>query len=216
MGGFFTMNSKRLFRGTPYMLAAALVACTCLYGCAAIDTLIHDIAVGSKSSSSSEASSRAKTEFYGTDFEIDPSAPGRTDFSPMLEQGVLELVNAERKSLSLAELAEDKELNATARERSKELLQNAHFDHTRPDGRDWSTIMDEHKYSYTVISENLQKGRSPDISAQEIFDSWKESKAHYAAMIANDVTRTGVGIYVRETEQGGYEWYATQHFSAPR
>lgn len=208
------MKHKLLYRCMGYMLA--LSACVWLTGCDEFNLMLDEIAVGNKQSAAiSQPSSAAKTEKTGSDFDIDPSGAGITDFSPTLEDGVLKLVNEERKSLSLAELTEDDELHETARERSKELMENGHFEHTRPDGRDWSTIMDEHKYHYTVISENLQKGRAPDLSAQEIFDSWKQSKPHYEAMIANDVTRTGIGIYVRKSEKG-YEWYATEHFSAPR
>ncbi|SDM65373.1 CAP domain-containing protein [Acetanaerobacterium elongatum] len=195
------------------VLLAVCVAAVSLTGCSYVQRWINDVVVNAALTSSERSS--ASAENTGSDFSIDPAGEGETGFSTSLEDGVLELVNAERKSLSLAELAKDDELKATARERSKELMENNHFEHTRPDGRDWSTIMDEHKYRYTVISENLQKGRASNLTAQDIFDSWKESKSHYAAMIASDVTRTGIGIYVRKSDKG-YEWYATEHFSAPR
>lgn len=206
---------KRTKRGRA--LAAVLAACMAvvsLTGCAYIERWVNDVTVNAALSSEASSASHSEDE-TGSDFSIDPSGEGETGFSTSLEDGVLELVNNERKRLSLAELTKDDELKATARERSKELMENNHFEHTRPDGRDWSTIMDEHKYRYTVISENLQKGRASDLTAQDIFESWKESKSHYAAMIANDITRTGVGIYVRKSSMG-YEWYATEHFSAPR
>ncbi len=203
-------------RGKVGVLIAAATACVMLAGCSLLDVdgLMHAIA---RSTNTVRADKKVSSMVQDTDseFHIDPSGEGETDFSATLESGVLRLVNEERQGLSLPLLVEEDTLNKTARARCKEMMEHDHFEHTRPDGRDWSTVIEEAGYRYTVVSENLQKGRAQTLSAQDIFDSWKESTSHYEAMIASDVTRTGVGVYVRKSELG-YEWYATEHFASPK
>lgn len=198
------------------VLIAAAAACVLLAGCSLLDVdgLMHALAPSSNTvQADTKVSSVAEKTESG--FHIDPGGEGETDFSATLESGVLRLVNEERQGLSLPLLVEEDTLHKTARARCKEMMEHDHFEHTRPDGRDWSTVIEEAGYRYTVVSENLQKGRAQTLSAQDIFDSWKESTSHYEAMIASDVTRTGVGVYVRKSEQG-YEWYATEHFASPK
>lgn len=193
------------------LAAAVTVALTgCSYG--DVDALM--LALAGSSQTVRPAASALPAGEDDSDFYIDPDGEGETEFSLTLEDGVLRLVNDERQSLSLAPLAEESALKETARARCREMMENGYFAHTRPDGREWSTIIEEAGYRYTVISENLQKGTAQTLSAQDIFDSWKESKPHYEALLATDITRTGVGIYVRKSDQG-YEWYATEHFAAP-
>lgn len=208
------MTMKGITNRVKGLATAALIGIF-LSGCTYqdVDALMHAIARANYTGTSQASTSAAdNTE---SEFHIDPNGEGETDFSATLEDGVLRLVNAERQSLSLSPLVEEETLKETARARCKEMMENDHFEHTRPDGRDWSTIIEEKGYRYTVVSENLQKGRAQTLSAQDIFDSWKESPSHYEAMIASDVTRTGIGVYVRKSEKG-YEWYATEHFASPR
>ncbi len=206
----------RYGRNNVARLLAAVAACVFLAGCSLldVDALMHAMAQ-SRSTLRADAKVSSVAEDAESGFHIDPSGAGETDFSATLENAVLRLVNEERQSLSLPQLVEEDVLKNTARTRCKEMMENDHFEHTRPDGRDWSTVIEEANYRYTVVSENLQKGRAQTLSAQDIFDSWKNSASHYEAMIASDVTRTGVGVYVRKSEQG-YEWYATEHFASPK
>ncbi len=204
-------NAKRAIY--PARLAVLLLVCIIISGCMAseVDALLEEI-VNAQKGRAATSSAHSAT---GDDFSINPDGEGELSFSSALENEVLSLVNAERKSLNLSALTEDEVLKETARARCKEMLEYNHFEHTRPDGREWASIMDEYGYRYSVISENLQKGRSATLDAQRIFDSWKESKAHYEALIASDITNTGIGVYVRKSDMG-YEWYATEHFSVPR
>ncbi len=209
------MEMKRT-RHSIQEVVAVLLCCVLLAGCTLgeVDALMQAIARSTDTIRNNEPVSQA-SDSAESEFHIDPGGEGETDFSATLESSVLRLVNAERQSLALPQLVEEPALNETARTRCREMMENDHFEHTRPDGRDWSTVIEEQGYRYTVVSENLQKGRAQTLSAQDIFDSWKESPAHYEAMIASDITRTGVGVYVRKSEQG-YEWYATEHFASPR
>ncbi|MFA9380333.1 MAG: CAP domain-containing protein [Acetanaerobacterium sp.] len=199
-------------RGLIRRAVAGVMVCILFSGCTLsdVDAFMQSIVRTTHSGQQTSSADPDEAEFH-----IDPNGEGVTDFSTTLEDSVLSLVNTERQSLSLSSLSEDSTLKETARARCKEMMENDYFEHTRPDGRDWSTIIDEYHYRYSVVSENLQKGRAETLNAQEIFDSWKESPAHYEALIASDVTRTGVGIYVRKSDLG-YEWYATEHFAAPR
>lgn len=59
------------------------------------------------------------------------------------------------------------------------------FSHTRPDGRNCYTVMDDYSLSYQAFGENLALNYS---TAQDVFDAWMSSPGHYANMVRADFT----------------------------
>lgn len=147
------------------------------------------------------------------DFVIDPSGGGAS-FDSDLADKVLNLVNVERINLGLDPLVKDAMLEQTAAVRCEEMFENSYFEHTRPDGTKWYTAIEETGYKYQTIMENIQMGSNKTVTAQDVFDCWKNSPSHYEAMISPDVTHSGVAVYVRDNGRI-CEWYATEHFSKP-
>lgn len=86
---------------------------------------------------------------------------------------------------------------------------NNYFEHTRPDGRGFETAISEVGYNFTYVMENIGEleGYTSSEYASVLFEAWKKSPGHYAAMTSPDCTEIGVALY-----SSGNKVYATQHF----
>ena len=129
------------------------------------------------------------------------SASGK-NFLSDIESEVLALQNQERARQGLPALQYDPELQNAARIRSRELCQAGVFAHTRPDGRQWNTVLIEDvPYDYLSAGENLAivESTDPNIDLPEDpdfwVDGWIDSPPHYKNMIRAEYNRAGVGIY---------------------
>ena len=87
--------------------------------------------------------------------------------------------------------------------RAKEQYDNGFFEHERPNGDDWWTILDEMGVPYVVAGENLGrasynqyfKDAYGSASADYWYSIWYRSPSHYEAMVDTDYTHVGLGIY---------------------
>ncbi|MDR0912909.1 MAG: CAP domain-containing protein [Methanobrevibacter sp.] len=133
---------------------------------------------------------------------------------------VLELVNQERTKNGLNKLVMDKELLDAAMKRSNELTQL--FNHTRPDGSDWTSIFDGTKGAKNNKGENIAVSFS---TPSEVFNSWMKSPGHRANILDPDYNIIGIGYVYNDTAKsynpnaiGGskvyeqYDHYWTQLF----
>lgn len=103
---------------------------------------------------------------------------------------VITLVNAERAKEGLQPLAKNDTLCEAAQVRSEELVTK--FSHTRPDGSDCFTILNDFNVSYWSAGENIAYGQStPEI----VMDDWMNSTGHRANILASDYNQIGVGCY---------------------
>ena len=91
-------------------------------------------------------------------------------------EGTLELVNEARAEEGLPALTLDPDLVEAAEIRAKELTE--YYSHTRPDGSDSNTIIDEYS-SYFFGTENIAKGTSTTPS----ITSWMGSSGHRAQIL---------------------------------
>ena len=124
------------------------------------------------------------------------------NFLSDIESEVLALQNQERARLGLPALQYDPELHNAARIRSRELCQAGVFAHTRPDGRQWNTVLIEDvPYDYLSAGENLAivESSDPNIDLPEDpdfwVDGWINSPSHYKNMVRAEYNRAAVGIY---------------------
>ncbi len=102
---------------------------------------------------------------------------------------VLLRVNQERSAVGRRTLVPDSRLMQFARTRAEELIQN--FSHTRPDGREWSTIFSDNNYKFSSISENIAMGqRSP----KEAMASWMNSDGHRKNIMQEKADKIGVAV----------------------
>ena len=114
-------------------------------------------------------------------------APAAEDvFSPE-ELAVIALVNSEREKEGLPPLAPvSGALREAARTRGREASEA--FSHTRPDGRSWSTALEDCGVSFRKAGENLAFGQP---EPEEAVAAWMASEGH-RANILGDYTGTAV------------------------
>ncbi|PNV63301.1 hypothetical protein C0033_04265 [Clostridium sp. chh4-2] len=111
---------------------------------------------------------------------------------------VFEIVNRERRKEDRENLEWDVELAYCAQERAYEIHEK--YEHTRPDGSSWYTILKDEGISYQSCGENIAYGqRSPE----NVMNAWMNSTGHKNNILKSSFGRMGVGCaYVN----GSYYW----------
>lgn len=108
--------------------------------------------------------------------------------------------NAYRQEKGVAPLKLNEDLNIVANIKAMEMAYSNKFDHTRPNGSDWSTLY----YTYFnmkkieiphKLGENLAGGFSTDLGACE---GLRNSQDHYRNMVDKEFTKIGIGRYYFE------------------
>ncbi len=110
-----------------------------------------------------------------------------------LEYAVLGEINARRAKEGLEALPMDARLCAIASARAWESLRV--WSHTRPDGRDYGTVLADYGYGADTAAENLAHTTAP--SAQDLVDKWMESQ-EAMGNILGEFTAIGIGIYTSD------------------
>lgn len=123
---------------------------------------------------------------------------------------LLNYINADREERGLNKLVIDPELQSLVDTRAQEMASYGHIHyqgkpHTRPDGTSWSTVLEqlpttyksygfvENMLAYSVLSNPYQLVSEHWI-AKRLFEQWKSSGPHYAAMMDPKATRTAVSV----------------------
>lgn len=118
----------------------------------------------------------------------------------LIESQILEKINDLRESLGLQTVDGNLTLQEAARLRATETAVS--FSHTRPDGRDPFTVLnDEVQYSYLAVGENLGMATLLEDEAYMsdwLFQGWMDSQGHYDTMVNTHFTEVGVGAYVED------------------
>lgn len=109
-------------------------------------------------------------------------------------------VNQYRTANSANPLTIDQSLLSAVNIRAKEIA--VKFDHTRPDGSDFNTAINNTVSSYSRCAENIIKtpyeyyeAISVDEIAKHLAKSWYESYGHRVNMTNNNYTKHNIGIY---------------------
>ncbi|MBU5472717.1 CAP domain-containing protein [Roseburia sp. MSJ-14] len=143
----------------------------------------------------------------GNDIEaLDNNQPGNDTETPAFSyaEQVVKLVNEERAKVGAGALTLDKEIEAAALVRAKEI--EISFSHTRPDGRNFSTALTDTGITFRSSGENIAWGqRSPE----EVVKAWMNSEGHRANILNTNFTKIGVGYY----QNGAGRNYWTQLFT---
>ena len=127
-----------------------------------------------------------------------------------VNQYLVHYINMDRESKGLKKLQYDPELHKLTEVRAQEMAQYGHIRyqglaHTRTDGSKWTTVLDllpsdyksygfgENMLAYSVLSNPYQLVSEQWI-AKRLFEQWKASPSHYAAMMNPEYTRTAVSF----------------------
>lgn len=140
----------------------------------------------------------AETEPAATEPEVTepaPTEPPLYDISwyvpGTLEYAMLDQINAHRADAGLPELAMDERLCAIASCRSYEVSRV--WSHTRPDGRDFATVLDDYGYAAGGAQELLVYVLG-FADGTAMADRWMQSDAHRQLLLGS-WTAAGIGVY---------------------
>lgn len=114
---------------------------------------------------------------------------------------VLYFTNYIRVQNGLAPLSMEAKLQSAADIRVNELP--ALFSHTRPNGSDCFTVLNEQGVSYRTAGENIAAGQ---IEAIDVIESWWYSEGHRANMLSSDFSHLGTGYTYDASSKYGSYW----------
>ncbi len=114
---------------------------------------------------------------------------------------ILRLCNIERKNAGLPELKYDTAIEPAAQTRAKEIVST--FDHVRPDGRPWETVLNENNYNTLANAENIAGGQK---SAYDVVKAWLKSPGHRKNIMNPEYTHMGAALYNAEGSEYGRYW----------
>ena len=114
-------------------------------------------------------------------------------------QRIVELVNEERAKAGLSEVALDPAITQAANIRAREIKQS--FSHTRPNGKKFSSVLQEQGISFRGSGENIAWGQQ---SPEEVMTAWMNSSGHRANILKPAYKKIGVGHY--QDANGRHYW----------
>lgn len=123
-------------------------------------------------------------------------------YNSAYEQKVVELVNKERAAEGLSPLSISKDAEAAADVRAKEIVQS--FSHTRPNGTNCFSVLNENGVSYKSAGENIAMGQK---TPEQVVAAWMASPSHRENIMSGKFTKIGVSCYT-----SGSTTYWTQMF----
>lgn len=131
----------------------------------------------------------------------EPEPEPTTSYNREFADRVIEIVNIERAKEGLKPLKKDDTLNGLSDIRSKETV--TLFDHKRPNGTKWSTILKENNVSYTNAAENIASGYS---TPEDVVNAWMNSEGHRASIMSKTYEKIGVSCYIDNNSEYKYYW----------
>jgi uncharacterized protein YkwD len=140
-----------------------------------------------------------------------PIPPGGV-FRESEAKAILDIVNKERAHAGLNPLHWSNDFEASAKIRAIEVTVHFTADHTRPDGREWYTVVKEAGISYKKIGENMAQGGSSAqggawYTPEMVMESWMNSQFHRENILNGEYEYMGVAAIDYE----GIRYYV-QHF----
>ena len=144
----------------------------------------------------------------GTPLMMDDMDPAQ-DY-PVLEQEMLDILNAERRCRGLAPLAADKTVAACAKAHSADMGERNYFDHSNPDGEDIGDRMKKQEIPFVMAGENIAAGYMNIIFAHSQLLNSPEHREN----LLGDFQYAGIGI--AENADSKYRYYYTQNFYTPQ
>ncbi len=124
------------------------------------------------------------------------------------ETAFLSIINDYRLTNGLAALALSPTLTTASELHSQDMADQNYFSHYSLDGRSpWDRMRDA-GYNYaTSVGENIAAGY---VTAQDVFQAWKDSPGHNAIMLSSSFRAIGIGRAYNASSY--YDWYWTADF----
>ena len=129
--------------------------------------------------------------------EAPTQAPTEALFDPAvysnLGYALCDELNVRRQSAGLGQLSLSEDLCSIARVRAGEA--SYFWSHTRPDGRDFTSALEDQSYGFTSAAESLIYVSS-DSSTATMADNLMNSNANRANILSSSFTTVGIGTYL--------------------
>lgn len=165
------------------------------------------ISIYGRSAGSARLTVTASREGYqsaSATVEITVTAPALSSPYPDLADEIIALTNRERKDAGLSPLKHIAALDSPATLRAREASQS--WSHTRPDGRDFYTALEDYGLFYRGKGENLFSANVLD--AALAVENWMASYSHRENLLLPAFT--GIGVSIVKGSDGFY--YYSQLF----
>ncbi len=106
------------------------------------------------------------------------------------EQGMLKLLNQERRKAGLSGLTEDSQLTDVARAHARDMLEQGYFSHYTPEGLSPFDRMEQASIVYQYAGENL--AFAPEVTIA--MDGLMKSPGHRANILSPNFGKVGIGV----------------------
>ena len=116
---------------------------------------------------------------------------------------VVAKVNEYRAAAGADPIVLDKKLCIAATIRAMELAYADKFEHTRPNGKSFSSILKDFNISYYTAGENIAAGQP---SVNSVTETWYKSDGHRENMESKSFKKIGVGKYKLPNSHWGTYW----------
>jgi uncharacterized protein YkwD len=123
-----------------------------------------------------------------------------------IEQTMLTLVNAYRAQHGLVPLKASGPLMRAARFHSRDMAENDYFDHTSPDGEQFSQRLSRFGFRWTSAGEAIGEASgltSPVDAAGSAITMWQQSPPHNKILLTGSYRSVGIGAWCGADDGGG-------------
>ena len=134
---------------------------------------------------------------------IELTITGSFDYTQAIE--VANLANEQRVANGVEKLTLDEQLTEAAMKRAREL--SLYYEHTRPVGSEFSTVIPEGRESLSGPGITISRGENIAAaydSAKEVVNGWMKSPEHKGNILQSSFKSIGVGCY--KSSDGMYFW----------
>ncbi len=166
-----------------------------------LEKVVNDLAV-------SDLKKEVKKEILPPPLQI--KKEGKESF--LSQAGVISWTNIQRKNNGLALLSENKELNAAASMKLKDMFEKQYFAHESNEGLGPDHWVKKAGYEYIVIGENLALGNFAN--DEKLVEAWMNSPEHRANILNSRFKEMGAAVG-KSNFKGENTWIAVQIFSLP-
>ncbi len=142
------------------------------------------------------------SSYNATTNDLKSEAQSTSNKNKSIYNEVLNYVNEYRNAVTVDPLTLNDNLSLAATIRAMELAYADKFSHTRPDGRNCFTVLDDLSIRYKVTSAGMYKVHSAGEniaagygSAKSVTTGWYNSEGHRANMEKASYNNMGVGMY---------------------
>jgi uncharacterized protein YkwD len=171
------------------------------------NTVVKNTTPSTKTSSTPTKTTNSTTSTTNVDVKGLPQLPKNYSINVQTsaENKILQLMNEKRVQAGLKPLTIDSTLHQVARYKSNHMIQYNYFDHTTPQGTNWTSWLKTIGYNYTTTGENIAYNTYDPV---ELFNQWWNSPGHRANMMNPSYTKVGIGVI-----SGNNKFMGTQTFS---